>query len=425
MIDSRKEAVPVKRVTALLSALAIGFAYCLPGTTVLAADSGEQPVGIEENCGNPAEDESGDEEEKEREEKKEDVSEEISGLEKLQIPQKLDVVIDPWKMDGKEQVYSETYKIHNTGETDGVLTFSRLTCNIGEDSGVIVRTDKDGLHDNGDKAIYIEMLLGNEETIVLSTENVQYETKIEAGGELSLRFSGEVNENAFGKWKGSDIAVSVVYSWDMEKEDADREELNGKQADGGSVEEKSEKSKISGEQNEMRDENDSETEEQDSESQGGENGRTDDFEMDETKNVELLESQNVKVVIDSWKIDAEGRIVSPEYMLYNAGDTKGIWTLSEILCKSWDSGSVTFQTEKEALYDSEDRSVYMELVLGNGDRVFLSQKESEYHVELKPEEKLSVRFVGEVNGNLFEAQEGGDIAVTAVSSWNAGEPVSE
>lgn len=142
---------------------------------------------------------------------------ETSVLKNLQIPQKLDVVIDPWEIDKKGQVYSEQYTISNTGDIPGILTLSNLACRPREKSGVIIRTDKEGLHDSGDKAIYMEMLFGNGEQIIFSQENSQYQKELMPGEELSIRFAGEVNENAFGKWENNDIAVSVVYSWEMEE----------------------------------------------------------------------------------------------------------------------------------------------------------------------------------------------------------------
>lgn len=60
----------------------------------------------------------------------------------------------------------------------------------------------------------------------------------------------------------------------------------------------------------------------------------------------------------------------------------------------------------------------MELMFENDEKVVLSQESSMYKVKLEPGEKLAVRFIGEINGNLFESWEEGDIVVTAVYSWN-------
>lgn len=443
---------------------------------------------------------------------------ETSALKNLQIPQKLDVVIDPWEIDKKGQVYSEQYTISNTGDIPGILTLSNLACRPREKSGVIIRTDKEGLHDSGDKAIYMEMLFGNGEQIIFSQENSQYQKELMPGEELSIRFVGEVNENAFGKWENNDIAVSVVYSWEMEESadaGAENPEENitddtgetGEDARPGSerdseeipndeTTEVSEKTDLNPEESGKDPETDTETGESEGqqtgtgadetdkkpeadgnetqeppldanevqqspsdasqvqeslpdtntgvgteqpetlsntensslmgnlaagmqESQTGENNPGySEHEKEEIKNIDLLEPQKVDVLIDSWKTNEKGQIVSSEYLLYNTGDTTGIWTLSELACEPQEQSGVAIRKDKNELRNGEGKSVYMELILGNGEKVILSQEKSQYKVELKPGEKLSVRFVGETNGNLLETREDGEIAVRAVCSWN-------
>lgn len=51
-----------------------------------------------------------------KEKNKEKSEPEDTDLKQLQIPQKLEVVIDPWEMDGKSQIYSEQYVIRNDGK---------------------------------------------------------------------------------------------------------------------------------------------------------------------------------------------------------------------------------------------------------------------------------------------------------------------
>lgn len=438
---------------------------------------------------------------------------ETSALKNLQIPQKLDVVIDPWEIDKKGQVYSEQYTISNTGDTPGILTLSNLACRPRDKSGVIVRTDKEGLHDSGDKAIYMEMLFGNGEQIIFSQESSQYQKELKPGEELSIRFDGEVNENAFGKWESNDIAVSVVYSWEMEEaadtvaenqedkilddveeieekiqKDSEREALGEEAQDDGNSE-KSEKTDLNPEEPETdaeagepegqqpganeadkkpaTDENETqeppsgmnEAQEFPSEVNGlqefssnassgvgteqskmlgnmknasltenlaentqelqtsNSDSNSSGQEKNEIKNIDLLEPQQVDVSIDSWKTNGKGQIVSPEYLLHNTGNSTGIWTLSEIVCEPQEQSGVAIQKNKNDFHNGEGKSVYMELILGNGEKIILSQEKSQYKVELKPGERLSVHFVGEMNGNLFETREDGEITVTAVCTW--------
>lgn len=142
----------MKKRIAVLLALAIGFAYYPWGAVVTAAGN-EEPVKVEESKETTAEEKNEKNQEttgketddtetegsflnnllgsffggkdakeasNENSEKEQDVvnkNSTVQGnsvLKNLQIPQKLDVVIDPWEMDQKGQVYSEQYNISNT-----------------------------------------------------------------------------------------------------------------------------------------------------------------------------------------------------------------------------------------------------------------------------------------------------------------------
>ncbi len=350
-----------------------------------------------------------------------------TGLRRLQIPQKLEVVIDPWEMDGKGQIYSEEYVIRNDGETPGMLTLSNLACRPQEQSGVIVRADKEGLHDSEDKLIYLEMFLGSEERIVFSKDNSQYQIELEPGEELTVCFGGEVNENASRKWGNNDIAVSVVYSWEREeKKDKKAEELEENQQGEGSEKEKN---------SNVDDVSSEEVDEQEISEENLEDGKglptnesyleNTNKEGDEIKYIELQESQNDDVVIDSWRVDEEGKIISPEYILQNIGDSEGIWSLSGLVCKSQEQSEIKISTDKKEIQNNDMRSIYLELVLEKGEDIVLPQENLLYEVKLKPGERVSVCFVGEMNGNTLRAGEKAEIVVTAMRSWNMERKVEE
>lgn len=391
----------MKNRVAVLFALMIGFSYNPSASAAAFAGNEGQIIESVKETGEEIEQAEKDKEQSEDGNKsgqkpgdRTSASQAKSGIKNLQIPQKLDVVIDPWEMDNKGQIYSEQYMISNVGDTAGVLTLSGLICRPREQSGVVIRTNREGLHDNGDKTIYIEMLLGNGEKVVFSQESSQYQTKLEPGEKLSVCFAGEVNENALGEWKNDDISISMVYSWETESEaeDMDLKEL---------------------EENPQDDIEDTGKEESDKSK-----GDSANQEKNEIKNIDLLEPQKVDVVIDSWKVDEEGRIVTQQYLLQNTGNTVGIWDLSELICKPREQSTTAIKTDKSELHNSGEKAVYMELVIGNGEKITLSQEKSEYKVELRPGEQLLIRFVGEMNGNLFETYEEGDITVTAVCTWN-------
>ncbi len=143
----------------------------------------------------------------------------------LLIPQKVEIIINPWELDGRRQVYSEWYTIKNCGETAGVLTLSNLMCRP-LDGDVDVRTDSGGLHEGEGKNIYLEMAFDDGMTIGLSEEERRYEIPFEPGEEVSFTFCGEVNENAAEGWQESGVAVSIFYAWSSQQEyTADRQNL--------------------------------------------------------------------------------------------------------------------------------------------------------------------------------------------------------
>lgn len=135
----------------------------------------------------------------------------------LQIPQRFEIVIDPWKLDGKGQIYSEKYFIRNTGAAAGRLTLS-FWCGICEENEIAVKGDKEGIHEDGSKSIFMEVVFGDGSRLVLSQEGSDYQAELGPGEELSLCFSGEVNENVSEQWKDGDVTVECHYFWDALEE---------------------------------------------------------------------------------------------------------------------------------------------------------------------------------------------------------------
>lgn len=147
------------------------------------------------------------------EEKEEAGGDGMPEMTNLQIPQKLAVVLDPWEMDRKGQIYSEQYTIQNAGNTSGILMLS-FACRPGEGEDVSVMAQSEGIHDGEDKSLCIKIVFGNGEELYLSKESTEYRTRLEAGEALTIRFEGELNENASGHWKAGDVSIEGIYSWD-------------------------------------------------------------------------------------------------------------------------------------------------------------------------------------------------------------------
>lgn len=406
---------------------------------------------------------------------KESVSDEAvaSAMKNLLIPQKLDIVIDPWEMDGRGQIYSEKYVIRNEGETTGILTLSNLTCKSQESGNVIVRSDKNGLHDDEEKALYLEMWFGDSDCIVLSEQGAEYQTELEPGEEIIIYFAGEVNEYASEDWGSNDVKVSIVYSWDVEEaltdekvedksaaeikenanelkgesEDADtkdKEETDGldnnivktenfeEASDNREVGESKDLDENGESKEPMGDEINSEDNLQKEveiskeenifyiaeEMQTGDGSVQEDTKEDRTKVIELSERQETKAVVDFWKIGPDHQITSAKYVIRNVGEKTGIFSLTDLVCQPKEESGIYVKTVQEEVKDADEKAIYLEMILGNGDKVVLSQTKSEYRVELKPREEMAVQFVGVMNVDMSGDGEENSVVIETRCSWN-------
>ena len=362
---------------------------------------------------------------------------EDSGLRQLQIPQKLEVVIDPWEMDGKGQIYSEEYVIRNDGEMPGLLTLSNLACKVTEQNGVAVTTNPAGLHDDSEKSIYMQMIFGNGDCVCLSRESSTYEAELQPGEELSVHFEGEVNENASESWREGDVAVNVVYSWELVSalEDANEKEEISEDIDsdvsGEETDEDKEEPVDGGEQiKEELEENEEPVQSKEEEE------KQEEREIPEV--IVLRDFNPVEFVVNEWERNEEGQLCSRLYMVRNEGESVGVFTLSDLLDISAEQDGIVVQTETEELQNSSGgsgsdfESVHVELVLENGEKIVFSQEpvqgdleESGYKVVLKPGEEWKFRFVREMDGAEMEELQKGNITVKAIGLWAKDETMVE
>lgn len=405
---------------------------------------------------------------------------EDTGLKQLQIPQKLDVVIDPWEMDGKGQIYSEEYIIRNDGETSGMLTLSNLACKVSKQSGAVVAANRAGLHDGDEKFIYMQMIFGNGDQVDLSEDGSTYQVELQPGEELSICFEGEVNEYASESWKDGDIAVTVVYSWDLGQtlENTDEKKDVSKDVESESGTEEAEETKKAEEdenisRNADLDVNDEESgvneeeEQADQKSRGNggatkEGGESEENPVEEKKQTEesaegktteiiqsgdgiekteekeipevigLKDFNPVEFVVDRWEKDEEGHLCSVQYLVRNEGETAGAFALSNLLYTYAKQSGIDILPEGERISDSKSASFHMELVLENGDKIDFTQNasqedsgESGYKVVLKPGEELKIQFVGELESADSEEFQKGNIIMKAIGSWGREETIAE
>lgn len=148
-----------------------------------------------------------------------------------------------------------------------------------------------------------------------------------------------------------------------------------------------------------------------------------------------------KLMIDSWTKDEEIqdeesnqddkdnqseqekqgiRIVSSEYILRNTGETAGTLILSGLTCKTPEQGGITVMENQEELNHSVGETIYIEMLTRVGEveeKKALSQKDSEYQIELEPGEEISIRFAGEMKERSDEDWKNENVEVTAVCLW--------
>lgn len=395
----------------------------------------------------------------------------------LQMPQKLEVVIDPWEIDGKGQVYSDEYVIKNTGEDTGILTLSGLTCKPREKSGVIVRTDRNGLHDDKRKSIYMEIVFGTGERIALTEEGAEYETELEPGEEVSLQFAGEVNENASGSWNNEDIAVGAVYSWDVKENKADTSgdisDSDDEGIDNGDISQdasgdapRDKSGDASGDITGDKSEDDLGEIDTSGDIASGDflhdsseigkgdlsgSHQAEDVERwkEELRTVDLDSWKEEELGVESWTATVEGELASAWYAFRNAGKTTGVLTLSEPICIGGGQDVFTVrmipggegslkESEKIELFDFIEQKeaqnaeglvedVLIDLIPEDKEWQVAGEENraiSEYQVELKPGEKIMACFSVRLGGMTLEELESGKVAVKLRYSWVVDEVVS-
>ncbi len=359
-----------------------------------------------------------------KEKNKEKSEPEDTDLKQLQIPQKLEVVIDPWEMDGKSQIYSEQYVIRNDGKEPGMLTLSNLACKVSEQSGAVVTTNRAGLHDGDEKLICMQIIFGNGDRIDLSENDSTYQAELQPGEEVSLCFEGEVNEYASESWKDGDVAVTVAYSWDLKQTSDEASQVDNADANSGEINENKEGRLDGGDQeSEETAKNEEVTEEEETSQSKGQNEEIE--EKEDTEVIELKEFKPVEFVIDKWERNEEGRSCSAWYLLRNVGETEGVFILSDLLYMNEEQGEIDVLRGKGEINDSESELSYIYLTLENGEEIDITQKvleevpeERGYKVILGLGEELKFQFVGELDDADSEEIQKGNIILKVMGSWD-------
>lgn len=130
---------------------------------------------------------------------------------RLQVPQKLEIILDPWEMDGKEQIYSGEYLIKNISGAKGRLKLTGIA--DGFEGNVNIQPDSNNIHIGNGRNIFIELVINNENKLVLLPGGTDYEAVLEENAGIKFTFTGVMNEYAEGNWHDRDVKVMLIYDW--------------------------------------------------------------------------------------------------------------------------------------------------------------------------------------------------------------------
>jgi hypothetical protein len=188
------------------------------------ADAGEEtvfgdPTGGEvflpgAQAGNPSADGPGDE-------KESSMPDDDSDVVNLIIPATVSIIIDPFEINGRGQVFSDTYKIQNLGHTDVVMTFTDMRCTFANEADFepMARPFEE-YGGSSRKSMYLLLDFGREDIspVVLTDSNHISEVSIPLSGanadtasSISLSFSGYVGQNLNTHWHDGDVKISLGY----------------------------------------------------------------------------------------------------------------------------------------------------------------------------------------------------------------------
>lgn len=87
------------------------------------------------------------------------------------------------------------------------------------------------------------------------------------------------------------------------------------------------------------------------------------------------------------------------------------------MCQPKEECEINVKTIREEVQDTDEKAIYMELVLGNGEKFVLTQTGSECKVELRPGEDMIIQFVGVMNVDMSEDWKEDNVVIRAGCSW--------
>jgi hypothetical protein len=137
------------------------------------------------------------------------------------FPTKLGITIDPFELAGSGQIFSDTGRIENLGNTDVWVTFSAIRVNFANDADFEARLTP--IHENemsDRKAIHLLLDFGRENIPPVVVTDVSQPDDIpvllrsagHSGSSVALSFSGSVNHSPALAWQSGDVSFSLTYT---------------------------------------------------------------------------------------------------------------------------------------------------------------------------------------------------------------------
>ncbi len=135
-------------------------------------------------------------------------------------------------------------------------------------------------------------------------------------------------------------------------------------------------------------------------------------EPEEVKVIAISVPKNLDFVLDPWNLCERGIVWSEGYSFRNNGETAVMLSLEDIKCVL-KSGVVAAGAgdSEETILNSSEKLIRMELYLGNGDVVNVTEEGCGYEAVLAPGEELTFYVGGCISQNPEEPWQSGDVSL--------------
>jgi hypothetical protein len=147
-----------------------------------------------------------------------------TGLLDVVLPVTVSMTIDPYEINGRGQIFSDTYKFENLGNTDVKLTFTDMKVTFPNEKDFEALAQPFDIESKSDlKAIYMVMNFGRDDIppVVLTDEEREGQISIpmpssktdtDDNSFFSISFSGNLNENPALCWRNGDVKINIQYN---------------------------------------------------------------------------------------------------------------------------------------------------------------------------------------------------------------------